>query len=67
MQEGCHAILEAVVEKKMKTSVPGQPWGKTRHFKTPAAAYDVEEWMQGLADDFNGEPKQNDDTNHITD
>ena len=45
MQEGCCVILEAVVEKKIKARGPGQPWGKTRHPKTPAAAYDVKEWM----------------------
>ena len=45
MQEGCHAILKAVVEKKMKARGPGQPCGKTRHPNTPAAAYDNEEWM----------------------
>ena len=45
MQEGCHAILEAVVEKNMKARGPGQPWGKTRHPKTPAVVYDIVEWM----------------------
>ena len=47
MLEGHHAILEAVVEKKMKARGPGQPWGKTRYPKPPAAAYDIKEWMQG--------------------
>ena len=32
--------------------------------KTPAAAYDVEEWMQGIIEDSDGAPKWNDDTNH---
>ena len=26
IQGGCHAITEAVIEKKMKTRGPGQPW-----------------------------------------
>ena len=64
MQEGHHAIPDAVVEKKTKARGPGWPQGKTRHPKTPAAAYDVEELMQGLGGDSNGEPKQNDNTNH---
>ena len=33
MQEGHHAILEAVVEKKTKVRGPWWPWGKTRHAK----------------------------------
>ena len=51
MQVGCHTILKAVVEKKMKVRGPGHPQGKTRHPKTPAVAYDIQEWMQGLAGD----------------
>ena len=39
--------------------------GKTRHPKTPAAAYDVQEWMQGLTEDSDGESKWNDDTKHM--
>ena len=41
--------------------------GKTRHPRTPAMAYDIVEWMQGLVGDSDGDPKQNDDTNHRTD
>ena len=64
VQEGHHAILEAVVEKKMKARWLGQPHGKTWHPKTPAAVYDIEEWMKGLMGDSDGEPKQNDNINN---
>ena len=57
MQEDHHAILEAVVEKKMKARGQGQPQRKVRHPKTSAVAYDIEEWMQGLVGDSDGEPK----------
>ena len=66
MQEGHHAILKAVVEK-MKARGPGWLWGKTRHLKTPAAVYDIKEWMWGLVGDPDGEPKWNDNTNHRPD
>ena len=55
IQEGHYAIHEAVVEKKMKARGPWQPWEKTRHPKTPAAAYEIEEWMQDLVGDSDGE------------
>ena len=45
MQEGHHVIIKAVVEKKMKARGPGQPQGWTKHPRTPAATYDIEEWM----------------------
>ena len=45
VQEGHCVILKAAVEKKMKAREPVQPCGKTRHPRTSAAAYDVEEWM----------------------
>ena len=67
MQEGHHAILKAVVEKKMTARGAGQPLGKTRHPKFPAVAYDVEEWMQGLAGDTDGDLKWNDNMNHRAD
>ena len=57
MQEGCHTITKAVVEKKIKAIGPEWPWGKTRHPRTPAAAYDIEEWVLGLEGDFTGELK----------
>ena len=58
MQEGCHAIVEVVVEKKMKARGPGQQQGKAKHSNTPAVAYDIEEWKQGLEGASDGE--QND-------
>ena len=57
VQKGCHAILKVVVEKKTKARGPGQPCGKTRHPKTPAPAYNTEEWMRGLTGDSDGEQK----------
>ena len=48
MQQSHCDIIEAVVEKKMKASVQGQPHGKARHPRTPAVTYDIEEWMWGL-------------------
>ena len=51
----------------MKARGPGWPWGKTRHPKTPAVAYYIEEWMQGLVGDSDGKPKWIDDTNHRPD
>ena len=45
VQEGHHAILKAVVEKKTKARGLGQPNGKTRHHRTPDAACDIEGWM----------------------
>ena len=67
VQEGHHAILKAVVKKKMKARGPGQLHGKTRHPKTPAAVYDIEEQMQGVTGDSDGKPKWNDDMNHRPD
>ena len=57
VQEGCHATVDAVVEKKMKARGPGQPWGKAKPPKTPAVSYYVEEWMQGLEGASDGELK----------
>ena len=48
MQEGCCVIIKAVVEKKMKTRGPGWLQGKARHPRTPAAAYNIKEWVWGL-------------------
>ena len=67
MQEGHCTIIEAVIEKKMKPGGPGQPQGKVRHPRTPAVAYDIEEWMQSLEGASNGEPKQNDNMDHGAD
>ena len=56
MWEGHHAIIEAVVEKKTKARGSGQPQGKTKLSKTPAVAYDIKEWMQGLEEASDGGP-----------
>ena len=66
VQEGCHAIIEAVVEKKTKTRRPGQPWGKAKQPRTPIVAYDIKEWIWGLEWVSDGEPKWNDKMNHGT-
>ena len=60
VQEGHCTIVKAVEEKKMKASEAVQPWGKAKSFKIPAVAYDVKEWMQGLEEASDGEPKLND-------
>ena len=62
MQEGCHAMIKAVVEKKTKARRPGQPQGKAKPSKTPAVASDIKEWMQDLEVASSGEPKWNNDT-----
>ena len=67
MQEGCHAIFKAVVERKMKARGPGQPQGKAKPSKTPAAAYGVKDWMWGLEGASNGKPKWNNNIDHRTD
>ena len=51
------AIIKAVVEKKMRARGPGQLQGKERHPRTPATAYDVKAWMQGLEGASNGGSK----------
>ena len=61
VQEGHHTITKAVVERKMKTRGPRQPQGKVRHPQTPAADYDIKEWIQGLEDVCDGELKWNGD------
>ena len=57
VQEGCHVIIEALVEKKTKARKPGQPQGKTKPSKTPAVAYGVKEWMLDLEEASDGGPK----------
>ena len=66
-QEGPCTLLKAVVEKRMKARGLGQPQGETRHPKTPAVAYDIEEWMWGLVRNSDGQPKWNDDMSHRLD
>ena len=45
VQKGSCAILNAVVQKKTKARRPGCLQGKTKHPKTPAVAYNVEDCM----------------------
>ena len=61
VQEGCCAIVEAVVEKKMIARGPRQSQGKAKPFKTPDVAYDINKWMWGLGGASDGEPGWNDD------
>ena len=51
VQEGCQAIADAVVEKRIKTRGPGCPHGMMKVTKAPTAAYNIEEWMGGLEED----------------
>ena len=46
VQEGCRAMADAVVEKEHKSLR-----GKKKTNQTPAAAYNTEEWMQGIEED----------------
>ena len=47
VQEGCPAIADAIVEKRTKARGPGHPYRMMKVMRTPTAAYDIEEWMQG--------------------
>ena len=58
---GLPTTIEAVVEKKTKARGLGCPHRKTKPSKTPAVAYDIEEWMQGLKGASGGVPKRNND------
>ena len=51
VQEGCQAIVEAVVEKTAKKRRPGHPCGMMKVTRTPTATYDTEEWMKGMEED----------------
>ena len=51
VQDGHKAIADAVVEKRTKARGPGHPCGMTKVMRTPAVAYDIEEWMQGVEED----------------
>ena len=48
-----------MVEKTTKARGPGHLQGKAKPYKTPAAAYNIEEWMSGLEGDSGEEPKRN--------
>ena len=51
VQEGCGVIADAAVEKRTKARGPGCPQGTIKTNQTPAASYNMEEWMQGLEED----------------
>ena len=51
VQEGHHAIAEAVVEKRTKARGPGHPCGMMKVTKTPTTACNIEEWMQVVEED----------------
>ena len=48
VQEGCQAIADAVVEKRMKVQIPRYPRGKKKTNQTPAMVCNIEEWMQRI-------------------
>ena len=61
MQEGCQAIAHAVMEKNTKARGPGYPQGMMNGSWAPTAAYNIEEWMQGLEEEAsNGEVRNGD-------
>ena len=45
VQEGHHAIAEAVIEKRTKARGPGHPHRRTKVIKTPITTYHFEEWI----------------------
>ena len=45
VQEGCHAIAEAVIEQRNNARGLGRAHGKMKVTKTPVTAYDIKEWM----------------------
>ena len=51
VQEGLQATVDAVVEKRTKARGPGHSCGMMKATWAPAAAYNIEEWMQGLEED----------------
>ena len=48
VQEGCWAIADAIMEKKMKARGPGCPWWSRGATWFSAAAHDIDNWMWGL-------------------
>ena len=48
VQKGCRAIADTIMEKRTKARGPGCPLGTTKTNQTPAAAYNIKEWVQGL-------------------
>ena len=48
MLEGCWAIADSIMEKKMKVQGPGHPWWSRRATQSLAAVYNINEWKWGL-------------------
>ena len=51
IQEGHQTIADAVVEKRTKARRQGYSQEMTKATRTPATAYNIEEWMWGLEED----------------
>ena len=41
-------MVNAITERKTKARGPRRPQGKAKSTKTPAMAFDIEAWMQGM-------------------
>ena len=48
VQKGHWAIVDTVMEKRMKARGPGHPQGSGRAIQSLAGACKVDDWMQGL-------------------
>ena len=60
---GHQAIVEAVVKKRTKARGPGCPCRTTKVTRTDTMAYDIEEWMWGMEEDFPKVEARNDNEN----
>ena len=54
VQEDCHVIVEAVIEKRSKARSPGHPHIMMKVTKAPVTAYYIKEWIQGMEEDATG-------------
>ena len=61
IQEGHLAIADAIIKKKMKARGHGCPWGLRRVTQSSAAAYHVDDWIQGLDKGVSDEEMRTDD------
>ena len=67
VQEGHQDITDTIVEKTTKARGPGHPQGAMKTNQTPAAAYNIKKWMQGLEEDAsNAEVRNGKASNHST-
>ena len=64
VQEGHQAIAGTIMEKRTKARGPGHPIGMMKTIQTPAAAYNIEEWMQGLEEDASKVEVRNGDVSY---